>query len=143
MNVGVGPGGNGLEPPPRSVQVGDGVGHLQLWAASCLLEKAGAVKQAGVESSRSAAPSSLGTEDGPGAACQRGRRAAWRSRGWISAGSLSHLSAHGRLPTRYLRRSAAPGFVLDQPGLLLGLAEVWLHQWLESSAFSREALIEE
>lgn len=45
-------------------------------------------------------------------------------------------------PTRYLRRSAAPGFVLDQPGLLLGLAEVWLHQWLESSAFSREALIE-
>ena len=45
-------------------------------------------------------------------------------------------------PTRYLHRSAVPGFVLDQPGLLLGLAEVWLHQWLESSAFSREALIE-
>lgn len=122
--------------------MGDGVDHLQLWAASCLLEKAGAVKQAGTESSRSAAPSSLGTEDGPGAACPTSARMAGSAGGSPPGPSPTSARTAGS-PTRYLRRSAAPGFVLDQPGLLLGLAEVWLHQWLESSAFSREALIEE
>ena len=120
---------------------------------SRLLEKVGAMKQAGRDPPEVRLHPPWGLKMGLGLPASDGgsEEGRWLARlQGVSAGCLSHLGPHGWLPPRSTctgEQGCSCGhrgawLVLDQPSLLLGLVEVWLHQWLASSAFSREALIE-
>ena len=101
MNMVVGPGGNGLEPPPRSVQVGGGGGHLQPPDTGHLLEKVGAMKQAGQDPPEVRLHPPWGLKMGLGLPASDGdsEEGRWlvRLQG-VSGGCLSHLGPHGWLP---------------------------------------------